>query len=103
MKGMKRFGVKGKLAPRYIGLFPIFEKCGNVAYMLDLPLMLAGVRDIFHVSQPKECLKALMDVVLPIVTPLEVDLTYPEHPIKILDQELCHEEQDAQVLQGSME
>jgi hypothetical protein len=27
MKCVKRFGVKGKLAPRYIGLFPILEKC----------------------------------------------------------------------------
>jgi hypothetical protein len=27
MKGVKRFGVKGKLAPRYIGPFPIPEKC----------------------------------------------------------------------------
>jgi hypothetical protein len=27
-----------------------------------------------------------MDVVLPEVAPLETDLTYPEHPIKILDQ-----------------
>jgi hypothetical protein len=25
-------------------------------------------------------------VVLPDVTPLEADLTYPEHPVKILDQ-----------------
>jgi hypothetical protein len=31
MKGMKRFGVKGKLAPRYIGSFPILEKCRTVA------------------------------------------------------------------------
>jgi hypothetical protein len=31
MKGMKRFGMKGKLAPRYIGPFPIVEKCENVA------------------------------------------------------------------------
>jgi hypothetical protein len=69
MKGMKRFGVKGKLAPRYIGQFPIFEKCGTVAYKLDLPLSLAGVHDIFHVSQLKKCLKAPMDVVLPEVTP----------------------------------
>jgi hypothetical protein len=30
MKGMKRFGVKGKLAPHYIGPFPILEKCGTV-------------------------------------------------------------------------
>jgi hypothetical protein len=32
MKGVERFGVKGKLAPRYIGLFPILEKYGTVAY-----------------------------------------------------------------------
>jgi hypothetical protein len=86
MKGMKMFGVKGKLAPRYIGPFPILEKCGTMAYKLDLPLSLAGVHDIFHVSQLKKCLKAPVDVVLPEVTPLEVDLSYPEHPVKILDQ-----------------
>jgi hypothetical protein len=87
MKDVKRFGVKGKLAPRYIGSFPILEKCGTVAYKLDLPPSLAGVHDIFHVSQLKKYLKAPMDVVLSEVTPLEVDLSYPEHPIKILDQQ----------------
>jgi hypothetical protein len=50
MKGMKRFRIKGKLAPRYIGPFPILEKCGNVAYKLELSSSLAGVHDIFHVS-----------------------------------------------------
>jgi hypothetical protein len=86
MKGVKRFGVKGKLAPRYIGPFPILEKCGTMAYKLDLPPSLVGVHDIFHVSQLKKCLKAPMDVMLPEVTPLETDLSYPEHPIKVLDQ-----------------
>jgi hypothetical protein len=86
MKGVKRFVVKGKLAPRYIRPFPILEKCGTVAYKLDLPPSLAGVHDIFHVSQLKKYLKAPVDVVLPKVTPLEVDLSYPEHLIKILDQ-----------------
>jgi hypothetical protein len=76
MKGVKRFGVKGKLAPRYIGQFPILEKCGTVTYRLDLSTSLAGVHDIFHVSQLKKFLKA----------PVEADLSYPEHPIKILDQ-----------------
>jgi hypothetical protein len=71
MKGVKRFGVKGKLAPRYIKLFPILEKYATVAYKLDLPPSLAGVHDIFHVSQLKKCLKA--------------DLSYLEHLIKILD------------------
>jgi hypothetical protein len=86
MKGVKRFGVKGKLAPRYIGSFPILEKCGTVAYKLDLPPSLARVHDIFHVLHLKKCLKAPMDVMLLDVTPLEADLLYPEHPIKILDQ-----------------
>jgi hypothetical protein len=85
MKGVKRFGVKEKLAPCYIGPFLILEKCGNVAYKLELPSSLIGVHDIFHVSQLNKCLKTLMDVVLPKVAPLEADLTYPEHPIKILD------------------
>jgi hypothetical protein len=86
MKGMKRFQVKGKLAPRYIRSFPILEKCGSVAYKLDLPPSLARVHDIFHVSQLKKCLKAPVDVVLPEVIPLEADLSYPEHLIRILDQ-----------------
>jgi hypothetical protein len=89
MKGVKRFGVKGKLAPRYIGPFPILKKCGTVTYKLNLPPSLAGVHNIFHMSQLKKCLKAPMDVVLPEVTPLEVDLSYPEHPVKILDQKDC--------------
>jgi hypothetical protein len=86
MKGLKRFGVKGKLVPRYIGPFPILEKCGTVAYKLDLSPSLAGVHDILHVSQLKKCLKAPMDVVLLEVTPLKADLLYPEQPIKVLDQ-----------------
>jgi hypothetical protein len=86
MKGVKRFGVKGKLAPRYIGPFPIFEKCGSVAYKLDLPPSLARVHDMFHMSQLKKCLKGHVDVILPKVTPLKPDLSYPEHPIKVLDQ-----------------
>jgi hypothetical protein len=86
MKGVKRFGVKGKLAPHYIGPFPILKKCGTVAYKLDLPSSLDGVHDIFHVSQIKKCLKAPMDIVLPKVTSLKADLSYLEHPIKVLDQ-----------------
>jgi hypothetical protein len=86
MKGMKRFGVKGKLSPCYIGPFPILEKCGKVAYKLELQPSLAEVHDIFHVSQLKKCLNAHVDVVLPEVAPLDTDLTYPEHLIKILYQ-----------------
>jgi hypothetical protein len=34
MKGVKRFGVKAKLAPRYIRPFPILEKCEMVVTSL---------------------------------------------------------------------
>jgi hypothetical protein len=53
---------------------------------MELPPSLAGIHDIFHVSQLKKCLKAPVNVVLPEVAPLETDLTYPEYLIKILDQ-----------------
>jgi hypothetical protein len=86
MKDVKMFGVKGKLAPHYILPFPILKKCGTVAYKIDLPPSLAGVHNIFHVSQLKKCLKAPMDVVLPEVTLLKADLSYLEHPLKVLDQ-----------------
>jgi hypothetical protein len=86
MKSVKRFGVKGKLAPCYIGSFRILEKCGTVAYKMDLLPPLAGVHDIFHMSQLKKCLKAPKDIVFHEVTPLEADLSYPEHKTKIMGQ-----------------
>jgi hypothetical protein len=73
MKCVKRFGLKGKLAPHCIKPFPILKKCGPVAYKLELVPSLVRVHDIFHVSQLKKCLKAPINVVLPEVTPLDVD------------------------------
>ncbi|WVZ80752.1 hypothetical protein U9M48_028205, partial [Paspalum notatum var. saurae] len=86
MKGVHRFGVKGKLAPRYIGPFKITEQCGSVAYRLELPTHLAAVHDVFHVSQLKKCLRVPKKVVDTSQIQIEPDLTYEEQPIKILDQ-----------------
>ncbi|GKD03741.1 hypothetical protein Tco_1178715 [Tanacetum coccineum] len=55
-KDVVRFGKKGKLAPRFVGLFEIVEKVSPVAYRLDLPEELNGVHDTFHVSNRKKCL-----------------------------------------------
>jgi hypothetical protein len=57
MRGLHRFKIRGKLAPRYIGPFKILEKRGEAAYQLELPLQLSEVHDGFHVSQLRKCLR----------------------------------------------
>ena len=86
MKGVTRFGVKGKLAPRYIGPYQILERYGKVAYRLQLPEHLAAVHDVFHVSQLKKCLRVPEQNVEVEGVELEPDLTYSEYPIRVLDQ-----------------
>jgi hypothetical protein len=75
MKGVHRFGIKGKLAPHYIGMYPVLEKYGSVVYRVELPSKLSGVHNVFHVSQLKRCLKHPTDVVVEDTIPLKPDLT----------------------------
>jgi hypothetical protein len=87
MKGVHCFGIKGKLAPRYISLYPIIDKYGSTSYQVELPSKLSGVHNVFHVSQLKRCLKPPADVVIEDTIPLKLDLTYKAYPTKILDQQ----------------
>jgi hypothetical protein len=86
-KGVRRFGIKGKLAPRYIDLSPITDKYVSLSYQVELPSKLSGVHNVFHVSQFKRCLKPPTDIVIEDTIPLEPDLTYKSYPNKILDQQ----------------
>src|SRR5207237_7260902 len=61
-KGTRRFQVKGKLAPRYVGPFRIVERCGSVAYQLELPPSMSSIHDVFHISQLKKCLRVPTEV-----------------------------------------
>jgi hypothetical protein len=87
MKGLRRFGIKRKLAPCYIGLYAIVDKYGPLSYQVELPSKLSGVHNMFHVSQLKRCLNPPTNVVIEDTIPLEPDLTYKAYPIKILDQQ----------------
>jgi hypothetical protein len=85
MRGIRRFKVKGKLAPRYVGLFKIISRKGEVAYQLELPPQLSDVHDVFHGSQLKKCLHVSEEQLLMEELDLGGDLTDSEGPIKILD------------------
>jgi hypothetical protein len=85
MRGTRRFKVKGKLGPRYVGLFNIIDRKGEVAYQLELPPQLSDVHDVFHVSQLKKCLRVPEEQLSMEDLDIGGDLTYNERPIKILD------------------
>jgi hypothetical protein len=87
MKRVHCFGIKGKLAPRYIGPYPVINKYGPTSYQVELPSKLAGVHNVFHVSQLKRCMKPSADIVIEDTIPLEPDLTYKTYPTNILDQQ----------------
>jgi hypothetical protein len=81
------FGIKGNVAPRYIGPYAIIEKYGPLSYQVELPSKLSGVHNVFYVSQLKRCLKPPTNVVIEDTISLKLDLTYKAYPIKILDQQ----------------
>ena len=86
MRGVHRFGVRGKLAPRYVGPYKILARCGSVAYRIQLPDILSAVHNVFHVSQLKKCLWVPEGVVEIEGLTLQPGLSYIEHPVKILDE-----------------
>jgi hypothetical protein len=85
IRGMRRFKVKGKLSPRFIGPFVIFRQVEEMAYQLELPDHLSDVHDVFHVSQLKKCLRIPEEHLPMEELNVQGDLTYTEYPIKIID------------------
>ena len=85
MKGVMRFGKKGKLSPKYIGPYEILERIGKVAYRLALPMDLHRVHNVFHVSQLRKYVPDKSHVLQPETIELDQSLTFEERPVKILD------------------
>jgi hypothetical protein len=86
-KGVQRFGVKGKLAPRYIGPYEVIEVCGPVAYRIQLPEQFSAVHNVFHVTQLKKGMPVLENEVITEANAwIEPDFSLIEHPLRVLDQ-----------------
>ena len=86
MKRVQSFGVKRKLAPRYVGPYQIIEREGNIAYKLQLPPKMSAIFNVFHVSQLKRCLRIPKEAIAPTNIKLQSDLTYEEKPIRVLEE-----------------
>jgi hypothetical protein len=86
-EGVQRFGVKGKLAPRYIGPYEIIEVCGPVSYRIRLPDRFSAVHNVFHVTQLKTGVKVPeTEVITEANAWIEPNLSVVEHPLRVLDQ-----------------
>ena len=84
-RGVVRFGKRGKLAPRYIRPFEVFERVGTVAYRLALPPSLSGVHEVFHVSMLRKYTLDPTHVVDWGEITVDTDGTFKEGPVCILD------------------
>nr|GFA27464.1 putative reverse transcriptase domain-containing protein [Tanacetum cinerariifolium] len=86
-RGVRRFGIKGKLSPRFIRPFEILDRVGEVSYRLALPPQLSHVHDVFHVSLLKGYKYHPLHVISYPLDQIRTDLSYVEEPEAILDRQ----------------
>nr|GFA21919.1 hypothetical protein [Tanacetum cinerariifolium] len=86
-RGVRRFGIKGKLSPRFIGPFEILDRVGEVSYRLALPPQLSHVHDVFHVSLLRGYKYHPLHVITYPLDQIRTDLSYVEEPEAIIDRQ----------------
>nr|GEY10036.1 hypothetical protein [Tanacetum cinerariifolium] len=84
-RGVRRFGIKGKLSPRFIGPFEILDRVGEVSYLLALPPQLSHVYNVFHVSLLRSYKYHPLHVFSYLLVQIREDLSWVEEPEKIQD------------------
>ena len=85
MKGVMRFGKKGKLSPRCVGPYKILNK---VSYELELPAELAVVHSVFNISLLKKCVGDPAFVVPLESVAVKDSLSYEDVPVEIFDRHI---------------
>nr|GFA87456.1 putative nucleotidyltransferase, ribonuclease H [Tanacetum cinerariifolium] len=105
-RGVRRFGIKGKLSPRFIGPFEILDRVGEgklsprfigpfeildrvgeVLYRLALHPQLSHVHDVFHVALLRGYKYHPLHVISYPLDPIRTGLSYVEEPEAILDRQ----------------
>ena len=87
MKGVIRFGKRGKLNPCYVGPFRILERIGPMAYRLALTPDLANIHDVFHVSMLRRYISDSSHILVRPMIEIEKNLSYEERLVRILDRQ----------------
>nr|GEY29886.1 putative reverse transcriptase domain-containing protein [Tanacetum cinerariifolium] len=82
-KGVRSFGINGKLSPRFIGPFEILYRVGEVSYRLALPPQLSHVHNVFHVSLLRGYKYHPLHVVFYALDQIREDLFLVKEPEKI--------------------
>ena len=88
MKGVMRLGKKGKLSPRYVGPYEILKRVGKVAYELKLPIELAPVHPVFHISMLKKCIGDPVSILPLEGLGVNEKFSHEEVPVEILDRQV---------------
>ncbi|XP_041001659.1 uncharacterized protein LOC121247362 [Juglans microcarpa x Juglans regia] len=85
MRGVMRFGKKGKLSPRFVRPFDILDRIGLVAYRVALPPTLSRVHNVFHVSMLRKYIPDATHIINYKPLQLQENLTYTEEPVQIIE------------------
>ncbi|WMV46128.1 hypothetical protein MTR67_039513 [Solanum verrucosum] len=88
MKGVMRFGKKGKLSPKYVGPYRILKRISKMAYELELPADFAIVHPVFHISLLKNCVGDPASVVPLETVDVKDSISYEDVPVEILDRQV---------------
>ncbi|XP_070002105.1 uncharacterized protein [Nicotiana sylvestris] len=83
MKGVMRFGKKGKLSPCYICPYRILRRIGDLSQELGI------VHPVFHMSILKKFMRDPSLMVPTEIIGVKDSLSYEEIPVAILDRQIC--------------
>ena len=88
MKGVRRFGKKGKLSPQYVGPYKISKRIDKVAYKLELSQELAAIHLVFHVTMLKKCMGNPSLIIQITDNGIKGSLSCEDIPVQILDHQV---------------
>ena len=91
LRKVVRFGRRGKLAPRFVGPFPILERIRALAYRVSLPEKMVGVHNVFHVSHLRKCVHDSSVTISPDELEgldIEPEAAVPKRLVRIVEQSM---------------